>query len=140
MSKQKSINMELYSLPFKVRDYECDLQGIVNNANYQHYLEHARHEYIKTMGLDFSELHAQGVDFVVARIEMAFKTPLKSGDEFTVTVSIKKEGIRWVFLQDILRFPDQKLVVRGKVDAVAIVNGKLSHYKPFDDTFCQKGE
>ena len=128
--------MELFTLHFKVRDYECDLQGIVNNANYQHYLEHARHEYIKTLGLDFSELHAHGVDFVVARIEMAFKTPLKSGDEFIVTVSVKKEGLRWIFLQDIVRFPDKKMVVRGKVDTVSIVNGKLSDYKPFDEIFC----
>ena len=30
----------IYELKMKVRDYECDLQGIVNNANYQHYLEH----------------------------------------------------------------------------------------------------
>ena len=32
----------IYELEMKVRDYECDLQGIVNNANYQHYLEHTR--------------------------------------------------------------------------------------------------
>ena len=28
----------IFELKDKVRDYECDLQGIVNNANYQHYL------------------------------------------------------------------------------------------------------
>jgi acyl-CoA thioester hydrolase, YbgC/YbaW family len=130
--------MEKYSVQFRVRDYECDLQGIVNNANYQHYLEHARHEYIKTLGISFSGLHDQGVDFVVARIEMAFKTPLKSGDDFIVTVSMKKEGIRWVFVQDILRLPDHKVVVRGKVDSVSIVNGKLTDYKPLDAIFGQK--
>ena len=130
--------MEKYSLKFQVRDYECDLQGIVNNANYMHYLEHARHEYIKTLGLDFSEMHAQGVDFVVARIDLAFKTPLKSGDEFIVTVAMKKEGIRWIFIQDILRLPDQKIVVRAKVDTVSIVNGKLADYKPLDEIFSQQ--
>jgi acyl-CoA thioester hydrolase len=127
--------MEKYSLEFKVRDYECDLQGIVNNANYQHFLEHARHEFIKTLGVSFSGLHEQGVDFVVARIEMSFKTPLKSGDNFIVTVEMKKEGIRWVFLQDILRLRDNKLVVRAKVDSVSLVNGKLTDYKPFDTIF-----
>jgi len=130
--------MEKYSLKFQVRDYECDLQGIVNNANYMHYLEHARHEYIKTIGLDFSEMHAQGIDFVVARIDMAFKTPLKSGDEFIVTVAMKKEGIRWIFIQDILRLPDQKIVVRAKVDSVSIIKGKLADYKPLDEIFSQQ--
>jgi len=130
--------MKKYSLQLRVRDYECDLQGIVNNANYQHYLEHARHEFIKTLGLNFSKLHAQGIDFVVAKIELTFKTPLKSGDDFIITVTVKKEGIRWVFLQDIYRLPDQKIVVRGKVDTVSVINGKLSNYEPLDKIFCQE--
>ncbi len=77
------VNMNyIYELPMKVRDYECDLQGIVNNANYQHYLEHTRHEFLLSAGVSFAGLHEQGVDPVVARINMAFKTPLRSGDEF----------------------------------------------------------
>ncbi|NLE31632.1 MAG: acyl-CoA thioesterase [Bacteroidales bacterium] len=120
--------MEPYTLLFKVRDYECDLQGIVNNANYQHFLEHARHEYIQSLGLSFSDLHEKGIDFVVARLEMAFKTPLKSKDSFTVTVDMKKEGLRWVFRQNIYREPDQALVVKARVDAVCLVNGKLQDY------------
>ncbi|HBL72871.1 MAG TPA: thioesterase [Bacteroidales bacterium] len=120
--------MEPYTLLFKVRDYECDLQGIVNNANYQHFLEHARHEYIQSLGLSFSDLHDKGIDFVVARLEMAFKTPLKSKDSFTVTVDMKKEGLRWVFRQNIYREPDQALVVKARVDAVCLVNGKLQDY------------
>ena len=39
----------IYELKLKVRDYECDLQGIVNNANYQHYLEHTRHEFLTSI-------------------------------------------------------------------------------------------
>ena len=47
----------IYELPMKVRDYECDLQGIVNNANYQHYLEHTRHEFLLSAGVSFAGLH-----------------------------------------------------------------------------------
>ncbi|MDP4276688.1 MAG: acyl-CoA thioesterase [Bacteroidota bacterium] len=127
--------MEPYKLYLKVRDYECDLQGIVNNANYQHYLEHARHEFIRTIGLSFSGMHDQGIDFVVARIEMAFKKPLKSGDEFSVSVVMKKEGIRWVFYENIFREPDQVIAVKAKVDSVCLINGKLSDYKGLDEKF-----
>lgn len=125
--------MEPYRLTLKVRDYECDLQGIVNNANYQHYLEHARHEYLRTIGFSFSKMHDEGFDFVVARLEMAFKTPLKSGDIFTVTVLMKKDGIRWVFIQNIYREPEQSLVVKAKVDTVCLINGKLSVFNGFDE-------
>ena len=68
----------IFELEMKVRDYECDLQGIVNNANYQHYIEHTRHEFLLAQGISFADLHAQGIDAVVARLNMAFKTPLKS--------------------------------------------------------------
>ena len=85
----------IYELDMKVRDYECDLQGIVNNANYQHYLEHTRHEFLTSVGVSFAALHEQGVDPVVARISMAFKTPLKSGDEFVSKLYMKKEGIKY---------------------------------------------
>ena len=52
----------IFELPMKVRDYECDLQGIVNNANYQHYTEHTRHEFLLSEGISFARLHEQGID------------------------------------------------------------------------------
>ena len=81
----------IYELKMKVRDYECDLQGIVNNANYQHYLEHTRHEFLTSVGISFARLHEEGVDPVVARLTMAFKTPLRSGDEFVSKLYLKKK-------------------------------------------------
>ncbi|MBR0243302.1 MAG: acyl-CoA thioesterase [Bacteroidaceae bacterium] len=114
-----------YTLPMKVRDYECDLQGIVNNANYQHYTEHTRHEFILSEGISFSDLHDRGIDCVVARITMFYKTPLRSGDEFLSCLNVAKERARYVFYQDIYRLPDHKLAMRATVDVVCLVDGKL---------------
>lgn len=122
----------IFTLDFKVRDYECDLQGIVNNANYQHYTEHTRHEFLRSRGVSFAELHAQGIDAVVARMQLQFKVPLRSGDEFVSKLALKKEGIKYVFYQDIYRLPDLKMVLKSTVETVCLVNGRLQTCSELD--------
>ena len=108
-----------FSLEFKVRDYECDIQGVVNNANYQHYLEHARHEFLLLKGVSFARLHDEGIDLIVTRVEIDYKYPLRSMDSFIVTVDIQREGnVRLAFIQNIYRIPDKKLIVQAKVTGV----------------------
>ena len=82
--------MKEFSLNLSVRDYECDLQGIVNNAVYLNYLEHARHEFLLANGISFAKLHDDGVDAVVTRSEVDYKKSLKSRDTFTVNTKVKK--------------------------------------------------
>ena len=124
----------VFELPFKVRDYECDIQGIVNNSVYQNYLEHTRHEFLLSRNVSFSGLHEQGVDAVVARIEIAFKNSLRSRDEFVCKLNVKKEGVKYVFHQAIYRKPDNKLCITAKVTTVVVVDGKLvSQFGIFDE-------
>lgn len=125
----------IYELPFKVRDYECDLQGIVNNANYQHYTEHTRHEFLSQHGVSFAQLHECGIDAVVAGMQLRFKTPLRSGDEFVSKLALRKEGIKYVFVQDIYRLPDMRVVFKSTVEAVCLVNGKLSDCDELNQIF-----
>lgn len=125
----------IFELNMKVRDYECDLQGIVNNANYQHYIEHTRHEFLSSLGVSFARLHDDGIDPVVARLNMALKTPLRSGDEFVSKLYIKKEGIKYVFYQDIFRLPDMKPVIKATVETVCIINGRLGDSEIFNNIF-----
>jgi acyl-CoA thioester hydrolase len=106
----------IFSLEFSVRDYECDLQGIVNNAHYQHYLEHARHEFLLSRGISFAGLHEEGTDLIVTKVEIDYKF---------VRLNLQREGnLRLVFIQDILRLPDEKLIVNARVTGVAIRNGR----------------
>lgn len=125
----------IFELPFRVRDYECDLQGIVNNANYQHYTEHTRHEFLLSRGVSFASLHERGIDAVVARLSMSFKTPLRSGDSFVCRLALKKEGIRYVFQQDIYRLPDERVVMRATIDTVCLINGRLSDCPELNEIF-----
>lgn len=115
----------IHDLEFIVRDYECDLQGVVNNANYQHYLEHARHEFLISRGISFIDLHHEGIDLIVTRVEIDYKYPLRSRDRFIVKTFIKREGnVRIAFYQDIHRIPDNKLIVKAVVTGVSTRNGK----------------
>ena len=121
-----------FCLQMKVRDYECDLQGIVNNANYLHYMEHTRHEFLLSNDISFADLHQRGIDAVVARINMQFKLPLHSGDEFMSCLNVRKEGVKYIFEQTIYRLPDQALANRCEVTTVCLINGRLGNTPELD--------
>ncbi|NVO11221.1 MAG: acyl-CoA thioesterase [Bacteroidales bacterium] len=114
-----------YELEFTVRDYECDLQGIVNNAVYLNYLEHARHQFLLAKKIDFADLHIKGIDLVVSRIEIDYKFSLSSGDKFIVKLNTSREGnLRMIFEQDIYKIPENKLVAHARVIGVGLKNGR----------------
>lgn len=125
----------IYETRMEVRDYECDIQGIVNNANYLHYTEHTRHLFLKDCGLSFSELHDKGIDAVVARMSLQYKVPLRCDDEFISRLSLTKEGIRYIFYQDLFRAADEKLCFRAKVELVCLINGRLGDSSEYDEAF-----
>lgn len=122
----------IFEIELKVRDYECDIQGVVNNAIYQSYLEHARHEYLISRGFSFAELTQQGILLMVSRIEMDFKRSLTSRDVFAVRLRTERQGVKLIFYQDIYRVPDNALCLKAKVEAVAKINDKLSRGEIFD--------
>lgn len=125
----------VFEYTMKVRDYECDAQGHVNNANYQHYFEVARHEFLEHCGLNFFDLHKQGIDAVVSRVEIRYKIPLIGMDEFKCTISLEKMGLKYVFHQQIIRLSDLKVCAKGKVEVVNLINGRLSIPEVFDLAF-----
>ena len=130
----------VFEIEMMVRDYECDMQGIVNNAVYQNYLEHGRHEFLHSVGLDFEQLCKEGIDAVVTRIEMDYKLPLKSRDVFAVRLGMRKQGrLRFVFDQAIVRKADGKTVLEAQVTGVLTRNGRPIAPDLFDEVFRAQG-
>lgn len=110
-----------YRLELEVRDYECDMEGIVNHAVYLNYLEHTRHAFLKSRGVDFAELTRSGIHLVVTRIEADYLAPLRSGNRFLVTLKAERVSrLRFGFVQEILRLPDGQPILRARVIGAAM--------------------
>lgn len=126
----------IFECELKVRDYECDAQGHVNNANYQHYFEVVRHEFLEESGLNFYKLHLQGIDAVVSSVQIRYKVPLLGMDRFKCTISrLEKMNVKYIFHQEIIRIPDNVICAKAKIEVVNLVNGKLSAPIVFDKVF-----
>jgi len=128
---------ELFKYDFEVRDYECDMEGIVNNAVYMNYLEHARHAYLKHKGFDFAMLTQKGIHLVVIRIEADYLYPLRSGDSFYVTAKAERVSkLRFGFSQDIFRSPDNQPILKAKVIGTSLnADGKPAYFKEIEELF-----
>ena len=110
----------LFRCEIAVRDYECDMQGVVNNAVYQNYLEHARHEFLKARGLDFAKLTADGIIVVVVRAEIDYRISLRSGDVFEVSVEPQQlSPLRLAFRQQI-RHRDGRVMLDALITTTAV--------------------
>lgn len=109
----------------EARDYECDLQGIVNNSVYLNYFEHTRHTFLRSIGLDFYQLHLQGFDAVVRRIEIDYRRSLTSTDAFVSTLSITMKGrLQYVFDQSIHRQPDGVEMTKARSFVAFVRDGR----------------
>ena len=125
MSERKTADAFDFELEFEVRDYECDLQGVVNNAVYLNYLEHTRHQYLRSRGIDFAALHEAGCDLIMTRSEVDFKGSLRSGDQFVVLVSLGRESrLRFVFHQMVLRLADRTAILDARIIGTGLIDGR----------------
>jgi acyl-CoA thioester hydrolase len=114
-----------FELEFEVRDSECDIQGVVNNAVYQVYLEHARHRVLLDSGLDFARLHDEGCDLVVTRAEIDYLSSLRPGERFVVASICRRESpLRFRFEQEIFRLPDDERCLRAVIVGTGIIDGQ----------------
>ena len=125
----------IFTLEMKVRDYEVDSEGIVNNANYLHYLEHTRHEFCSMAGFSFRKMQESGIIPVLNRIEVDYKTPLRSGDVMESRLWVEMKGVRFVFHQDIYNKVTGELSVKAVVSCVCLENGRLSRGEALAEAF-----
>lgn len=127
----------IFSTKIEVRDYECDIQGIVNNARYLHYAEHTRHRFLTEAGISFAELHRRGIDSVVARMTLEYKAPLECDDVVVSKMGLRKEGLKYIFTHDFFRERDGRLAFHAEVTLVVLIDGRLGASKEYDEAFAR---
>lgn len=107
---------------FQLRVYyeDTDLAGIVYYANYLKFIERARSEWVRDLGIDQSELRTkQGVIFAVRRIEADYLRPARFGDDLVVSTQPKRAtGVRALLAQRVNR--GEELLFSAAVTLVAV--------------------
>lgn len=100
----------------KVRTYECDSYGHVNNATFLNYCEFARVEFLQKLGYNLDNLKQKGFVLPIVKIEIEYKIPVFANDELRITVEWKSRGkSSSVFQQEIYRKSDTVLIARAYV-------------------------
>ena len=98
----------------RVRTYECDSYGHVNNANYLNYLEFARYEFLRDIGFDYLKAVEKGYGMYIARIEIDYKMPAFTDDNLVIKSNpVKKGAVSGTIAQQIWRGSD--LLIEAKV-------------------------
>lgn len=114
-----------FFIELEVRDYECDAQGIVNNAVYQNYFEHSRHKFLQSKNLNFKEFTDRKINLVLIRSEIDYQFSLTCNNRFMVTVACQKlSKLKAMFTQVIYLLDENnkpfRVVSKGKFFAVAV--------------------
>jgi acyl-CoA thioester hydrolase len=118
----------------KVRSYECDSFGHVNNAVYLNYLECGRMDVLEAGGYTLAALKAQGVLIVVRRIEIDYKAPATEAEHLVVRTHLKSHTrMKGIFGQEIIKQPDG--IVAVKADVTWVFVDDKSRLIPIPDFF-----
>lgn len=82
--------MDEFSFEKKIYYHDTDCGGVVYYANYLKHLEEARTEFFSSRGIDLKALSENGIIFVVARVEIDYKAPVRYLDRIAILTKIER--------------------------------------------------
>lgn len=109
------------AIQFRVRYSETDQMGVVYHANYLHWCELGRTEYIRSAGISYRELEAVGVLLPVTQAELTYQQPARYDDMIEVRTSIAElSPVRITFCYEIWQLEEEKLLAWGRTSHVFV--------------------
>jgi len=117
---------------FSTRVYyeDTDLAGIVYYANYLRYIERARTEWVRGLGIDQTQLRSgSGIVFAVRRVVADYLSPARFDDVLTVTTEPRMTGGARLVLWQEVRRADIRLFT-AEVTLVALSAGGVATRLP----------
>lgn len=113
--------MEETCLEKKIYYHDTDCGGVVYYANYLKYLEEARTEHFTSMGIDLKRLSEEGFLFVVARVEISYKAPVRYQETIKIYTRLEKAKMSAIhFSQYVTK--DGSIVAEAKTTLVCVGN------------------
>ncbi|MEW2912676.1 tol-pal system-associated acyl-CoA thioesterase [Leisingera sp. JC11] len=111
-----------HQFPVRVYYEDTDMGGIVYHANYLRFIERARSDWVRGIGVDQNAMREGGLIYVVRRIEADYLAPAKFDEELLVTTSMHSvTPARMVLIQEVTR--DGQPLFRAQVTIVCITTG-----------------
>lgn len=108
-----------HRFPLRVYYEDTDFGGIVYYANYLKFIERARSEWVRDLGIDQIAMKRDGVVFAVRRVEADYLRAAKFDDLLEVTTRTEAmTGARMVLWQEVLR--DGEVLFTARVTVVAV--------------------
>ncbi len=113
----------VHSFPVRVYYEDTDMGGIVYYANYLRFIERARSDWVRSLGIDQNAMREKdGIVFAVRRVEADYLLPAKFDDDLSVRTRLTAiTGARLTMAQEVLR--DDALLFRAEVTVVCVGEG-----------------
>lgn len=108
-----------HRFPVQVYYEDTDMGGIVYHANYLRYIERARSDWVRTLGISQNQMREDGIVFVVRKIDADYISTAKFEDQLEVETRTRSiSGARLVMEQDVMR--DGNVIFSAVVTAVCM--------------------
>ncbi|MEL6927124.1 MAG: thioesterase family protein [Cyanobacteria bacterium J06600_6] len=122
-----------FEYPVKAQPHHTDYAGIVWHGTYLTWMEEARVEYLRSIGIEFADLVAMGCDLPVVELSLRYHLPIRLGVSAIVKARlVESRGVRINWDYEIQSYDRQEIFLTGKVVLVGVdrEKGKIMRQLP----------